>query len=66
MVAVIKPPITTLAKGRWVSEPIPVLIAAGNKPMAAIKAVITTGRILLFVPSRTEKGKSSFRAKLCL
>ena len=43
MVALIKPPITTRASGLCVSEPIPVEIAAGSKPMAAISAVMTTG-----------------------
>jgi hypothetical protein len=46
IVELIKPPITTLASGFWVSLPMPVETAAGNRPIAAIKAVITTGRIL--------------------
>lgn len=45
------PPITTLAKGLELSEPIPCDVAAGNKPIAAIIAVIITGRILEFTPN---------------
>ncbi|MNY18119.1 hypothetical protein D3C86_1514770 [compost metagenome] len=45
MVEVTRPPITTIANGFWVSEPTPVLIAAGIRPIAAISAVITTGRM---------------------
>jgi len=44
MVLVTRPPITTMARGFDASDPMPLDIAAGNKPMAAIKAVITTGR----------------------
>ena len=51
MVAVIKPPITTMANGLDVSEPMPCDNAAGIKPMAAIKAVITTGLTLDLTPS---------------
>lgn len=43
--AVMSPPITTIARGREVSEPIPVEVAAGRRPMAARVAVIKTGRI---------------------
>lgn len=49
-VAVTSPPITTVAKGFCDSEPMPVEIAAGNNPIAAIKAVITTGRTLEITP----------------
>ena len=51
-VALINPPITTIAKGFCVSEPMPVETAAGIKPIAAINAVITTGLILEFTPNR--------------
>jgi hypothetical protein len=51
MVELISPPITTIASGFCVSEPMPIEIAADNKPVAAIKAVITTGRILDLTPS---------------
>ena len=44
VVAVINPEITTTARGRWVSDPIPVERAAGSNPRPAIRAVITTGR----------------------
>ncbi len=40
----------TIAKGFCDSEPIPVDNAAGNRPMEAIKAVITTGRVRDFTP----------------
>lgn len=45
------PPMTTLARGRELSEPMPVEIAAGNNPMAAISAVIITGLILELTPN---------------
>lgn len=48
------PPITTRASGRELSDPIPWETAAGNNPMAAIIAVIMTGRILLATPSRMD------------
>ena len=44
------PPITTLASGRELSEPIPVEMAAGNNPIAAMSAVIMTGLILNCTP----------------
>ena len=53
MVDVTNPPITTMAKGFCVSLPTPVEIAAGNKPIAAIKAVITTGRTRDITPCNT-------------
>jgi hypothetical protein len=43
---------TTRANGRELSEPMPVDIAAGKRPMAAIRAVIITGLILEFTPRR--------------
>lgn len=49
-VAVINPPIITIAKGFCDSEPIPVDKAAGINPMDAIKAVMITGRVLDFTP----------------
>ena len=45
------PPITTLASGLELSDPIPCEMAAGNKPIAAINAVIITGRTFEFNPS---------------
>ncbi|HWB25330.1 MAG TPA: hypothetical protein VG738_07610 [Chitinophagaceae bacterium] len=52
MVDVIKPPIATVAKGFCDSEPMPVEIAAGSKPIATINAVITTGLILETTPCK--------------
>ena len=60
MVAVIKPPITTMARGLWASEPIPLEVAAGINPMAAIMAVIITGRILDNTPSFIDACNDSF------
>src|SRR6185312_2826469 len=51
MVLVMSPPITTTASGFEASEPIPLDRAAGKRPMAAIMAVITTGRSLSATPS---------------
>ena len=38
----------TIAKGRWLSDPIPWLKAAGSRPIAAMEAVINTERTLDF------------------
>ena len=65
-VAETRPPITTIAKGREVSEPIPVDVAAGISPMAAISAVITTGRILAITPERTATSKCILSFKFFL
>ena len=43
---------TTRAKGLELSDPIPCEIAAGNKPIAAIKAVIITGLTFDLTPVR--------------
>jgi hypothetical protein len=48
------PPITTLASGRELSDPMPCDIAAGNKPIAAIIAVIITGRMRELTPNLIE------------
>ena len=45
------PPMITRAKGRELSDPIPVEMAAGNKPIASIKAVIITGLTLECTPA---------------
>lgn len=45
------PPMTTVAKGFWTSEPSPDPNAIGKKPNEATSAVITTGLILLVAPS---------------
>ena len=39
----ITPPMTTVASGRWTSEPMPVLSAIGTKPSEATSAVVSTG-----------------------
>jgi hypothetical protein len=59
-VAVINPPITTIASGFCVSDPIPLDIAAGNNPIAAISAVITTGLILEATPASIAKSIGFF------
>ena len=38
------PPMTTVAKGRCTSEPMPTLTAMGKNPKDATKAVVNTGR----------------------
>ncbi|MNI31889.1 hypothetical protein D3C73_857840 [compost metagenome] len=50
MVADISPPIMTIASGFCDSEPIPVESAAGNNPIEAINAVMTTGRVRDLTP----------------
>ena len=40
----IKPPMITMANGRWVSEPMACDSAAGSSPSDARSAVISTGR----------------------
>ena len=52
-VAVINPPITTVANGFCTSAPAPLLNAIGKKPSEATAAVISTGRKRIFVPSNT-------------
>ncbi len=51
--ALINPPITTVASGRWTSAPSPLLKAIGKKPNDATNAVIKTGRSLLILPFTT-------------
>ena len=51
-VDVTRPPITTIANGRDVSEPIPMEVAAGRSPIAAMRAVMITGLILAITPKR--------------
>ena len=41
---VTKPPITTVARGRCTSAPVPWEIATGTKPMLAASAVMRNGR----------------------
>lgn len=52
-VAVINPPITTVAKGFCTSAPALVLMAIGRKPSEATVAVINTGLRRAIVPSFT-------------
>src|SRR5262245_3292315 len=52
-VAVISPPITTIASGRWTSEPGPVANRNGIRASIATVAVIITGRSRSFAPSTT-------------
>ena len=51
MVLVMRPPITTIARGLDASEPMPCDNAAGARPIAAIIAVINTGRRRSATPS---------------
>ena len=60
MVAVIKPPMITIANGFCDSEPIPVEIAAGNSPIEAIRAVITTALVLAFTPVKIDSSRLNF------
>ena len=52
---------TTVARGRWTSAPVPVANAIGTKPSDATSAVIRTGRNRTSAPSRTasDKGRPS-------
>ena len=63
-VAVINPPMMTMAKGFCDSEPMPVEMAAGNKPMDAIRAVMTTGRVRAMTPLMIEDSRDRFILKL--
>ncbi len=65
-VAPSSPPIMTIASGRCDSEPIPWLMAAGISPIAAIEAVITTGRTRERTLSFTASGKRNLSRILCL
>src|SRR6185312_1497161 len=40
-----RPPTTTVARGRWTSDPTPVARAAGTMPSMATMIIISTGRI---------------------
>src|SRR5450830_290832 len=51
-VAVTSPPMTTMASGRWVSEPISRDSAMGSRPRAASMAVISTVRRRCIEPMR--------------
>ena len=64
IVAVNKPPITTVANGRCTSAPADEEIAIGKKPNAAAEAVNNTGRNLSVVPFRISSS-ISFISPLC-
>ena len=59
MVAVNKPPITTVAKGRCTSAPAFVDMAMGKKPSAAADAVNNTARKRSLVPCFINSSKLS-------
>jgi hypothetical protein len=50
-VAEIRPPMTTVAMGRWTSASVPVDRAMGTNPSEATNAVIVTGRNRVRAPS---------------
>ena len=54
IVAKISPPIITIASGRWLSDPMPWLKAAGSNPRIAIMAVISTERVRDCIPKSTD------------
>ena len=58
------PPITTVAKGRWTSAPVPVARAIGINPREATKAVIKTGLNRMSDPCRiaSSSGTPSLRS----
>jgi hypothetical protein len=66
VVAVTKPPITTIARGLDVSDPIPVEVAAGISPIAAMRAVMATGRIRDITPERMASSSDSFSCRFFL
>ena len=47
------PPATTMASGRWISEPGPLASSSGTMPSAVMQAVISTGRSRSRTPCRT-------------
>ncbi len=53
MVAINRPPITTVANGLCTSAPDPLLKAIGKNPKEATRAVIKTGLNLILVPIKT-------------
>ena len=52
-VDVTRPPITTIASGRWISEPGPLANSSGTRPIAAMLAVMSTGRSRRCAPRTT-------------
>lgn len=53
------PPITTVAKGRCTSAPVPLAKAMGTNPKDATRAVINTGLSLLLDPVRIASSKGT-------
>ncbi len=64
--APINPPMITIAKGRWLSDPIPWLKAAGSRPIAAMEAVINTERTLDFTLILIESSRGCLSRRLFL
>ena len=62
-VEVIRPPMTTVASGLWISAPVAVETAIGMKPRLATSAVINTGRNLSADPCRIATDASTFRCR---
>ena len=65
-VALIRPPMTTVASGRWISAPVSVAMAMGTKPSEATSAVIATGRNRVMAPSRMASRFGRPSATSCL
>jgi hypothetical protein len=63
-VAVIRPPMTTMASGRWISEPGPLANSSGTRPKAVMLAVISTGRSRRSAPSTTTPPSAAARQQL--
>ena len=53
-----KPPMTTTARGRWISEPGPVAKTIGTRLKIAILAVINTALSLVSHPSSTARDRA--------
>ena len=64
-VALMTPPITTVASGRCTSAPMPVLVAMGTKPNAATSVVISTGRRRIRAACSMACSRSRPRARSC-
>ena len=64
--AEITPPITTVAKGRWTSAPMPVPKAMGINPRLATKVVIKTGRNRIMAASSTAFSRDLPALRSCL
>ena len=60
------PPMTTITKGRWISEPIPREKSRGNKPIIVVNLVINTGLSRRATLSRRAESKSASSAVFLL